>query len=230
MKNRIAAFLLLSIWMVFLFVPIFGRCSKNDTKTETETVMLQEMSSQPATADVEQLLSYEQEEAYVNGEIAKMNEEMAAITSIKDKKEWFVAYKGIIGTYSDVIDPPETIYDCFTGEELDLLFRVVQAEIGDYSFEQKVNVSSVIFNRLDNERFPNRLRDVLLAPGQFQTVFNGRYKTVQVSEDTILACEYAFEIEDTTNGCLFFEAKNYKVHEKYATFLFEDDSGHKFYK
>ena len=94
--------------------------------------------------------------------IEEMNQKMMEIEFITDKKEWFIAYKNIVDEYSYIIDPPETIYDCFTEEELDLLFHVVQAEIGDeYSFAPKVNVASVIFNRLEHERFPNTLSEIL---------------------------------------------------------------------
>ena len=90
--------------------------------------------------------------------IEDMNKKMKAIDSIEDKKEWFTAYKNIIAEYSNIIDPPETIYDYFTDEELDLLFRVIQAEVGDeYSFDEKVNVSSVVFNRLGHKQFPNKI-------------------------------------------------------------------------
>lgn len=100
---------------------------------------------------------------------------MAEIESIEDKKEWFIAYKSIIEEYSYIIDPPETIYEYFTEEELDLLFHVVQAEIGDecYSFEQKANVASVVFNRLYHEKFPDALSEILVYD-QFSPISNGR--------------------------------------------------------
>lgn len=157
--------------------------------------------------------------------IEEMNQKMTEIESITDKKEWFISYKNIIEEYSHIIDPPETIYDYFTEEELDLLFHVVQAEVGDgYSFEQKINVCSVIFNRLEHERFPNTLSEILVYD-QFSPISDGRYKEVKVSEDTILTCEYAFMIEDTTNGCLFFDSNNTLNYQ----FVF-NDSAHNFYK
>lgn len=92
------------------------------------------------------------------------------------------------------------------------------------SFEQKANVASVIFNRLYHEKFPDALSEILVYD-QFSPVSNGRYKEVEVSEDTILACEYAFEIEDTTDGCLFFDSNNTLIYQ----FVF-DDGAHNFYK
>lgn len=123
------------------------------------------------------------------------------------------------------MNQPETIYDYFSEEELELLFRVVQAEIGDeYSFEQKCNVASVIFNRLEHDRFPDTLLKILI-PSQFSTISNGSYKNVNISENTILACEYAFMIEDTADGCLFFDSNNALNYQ----FVF-NDGAHNFYR
>ena len=70
--------------------------------------------------------------------IEEMNQKLLEIDLIIDTKEWFISYKNILDEYSYIIDKPGTIYDCFTDEEIDLLFHVVQAEVGDeYSFEQK---------------------------------------------------------------------------------------------
>ena len=160
-------------------------------------------------------------------EIATENaqKELEEINNISDKKEWFVAYKSIIDKYSYILDPPETIYDYYTDEELDMFFRVVQAEIGDeYTFEQKCNVASVILNRIEHYKFSDEMLEIL-TPQQFETVKNGSYKNVKVSEDTILACEYAFEIEDTTDGCLFFDSNKALNYE----FVFNDGT-HNFYK
>lgn len=157
--------------------------------------------------------------------IEEMNQKLAEIEFIEDKKEWFIAYKNIIDDYSYIIDPPETIYDYFSEEELDLLFHVVQAEVGDeYPFESKVNVANVIFNRFYHERFPDTLSDILVFD-QFSPIADGRYKEVEVTEDTILACEYAFTMEDTTDGCLFFDSNNTLNYQ----FVF-NDSAHNFYK
>lgn len=218
--------ILLSVVIVSLsalVVPLEGH--SENSKTESVAV-------QTAVRTTEYLVEnfIEEQPVAINFEIdnaiEEMNQKMAEIESIEDKKEWFIAYKSIIEEYSYIIDPPETIYEYFTEEELDLLFHVVQAEIGDecYSFEQKVNVVSVVFNRLYHEKFPDALSEILVYD-QFSPISNGRYKEVEVSEDTILACEYAFEIEDTTDGCLFFDSNNALNYQ----FVF-DDGAHNFYK
>lgn len=218
--------ILLSIVIVSLsalVVPLKGH--SENIKTESVAVQAAVKSTEMSLENfvIEQPVSINFE---IDTAIEEMNQKMTEIESIEDKKEWFIAYKSIIEEYSYIIDPPETIYEYFTEEELDLLFHVVQAEIGDecYSFEQKANVASVVFNRLYHEKFPDALSEILVYD-QFSPISNGRYKEVEVSEDTILACEYAFEIEDTTDGCLFFDSNNTLNYQ----FVF-NDSAHNFYK
>ena len=217
--------ILLSVMIVslsVLVVPLKGH-SEN---IKTESVAVQETAIFTGISAgnfvIEQPVSINFE---IDNAIEEMNYEMTEMETITDKKDWFIAYKNIIDEYSYILDPPETIYDYFTEDELDLLFHVVQAEIGDeYSFEQKCNVASVIFNRLEHERFPNTLSEILVYD-QFSPIADGRYKKVEVSENTILACEYTFMIEDTTNGCLFFDSNNTLNYQ-----LVFNDSAHNFYK
>ena len=218
--------ILLSIVIVSLsalVVPLKGHSEniKTESVAAQAAVKSTEMSLENFVIEQPASINFE-----IDTAIEEMNQKMAEIESIEDKKEWFIAYKSIIEEYSYIIDPPETIYEYFTEEELDLLFHVVQAEIGDecYSFEQKANVASVVFNRLYHEKFPDALSEILVYD-QFSPISNGRYKEVEVSEDTILACEYAFEIEDTTDGCLFFDSNNALNYQ----FVF-DDGAHNFYK
>ena len=211
--KRIIAILLLTAMLVSYVVPFFMGQNEH-IETESTTVRnsaiagIVDIAKPPKVSKYTELKVVSIEEAKVESAINSMNQEMEEIDSIEDKKEWFIAYKSIVDKYSYILDPPLTIYDFYNDSELNMLFCVVQAEIGDeYSFEQKCNVASVIFNRIYNEQFPNTMFEVLTSD-QFETISNGRYKNVEVSEETILACEYAFQIEDTTGGCLFFDNNN----------------------
>ena len=207
MKRRIFKVLLLLVATALISIPFVAPImGQNNDKTEISVQenidTTNEIIKETELSEIEKLNNE------VDAAIENMNVEMAEIESIENKKEWFIAYKEIVDRYSYILDPPEGIYDYYTDEELDMFFRVVQAEIGDeYTFEQKCNVASVIFNRIYNEQFPNTMFEVLTSD-QFETISNGRYKNVEVSEETILACEYAFQIEDTTGGCLFFDNNN----------------------
>lgn len=186
--------LLLSVMIVSLSTLIVTLKGQHNASVKTEPVAVQVLVKSTGV-NTENFIEKQSVSINfeINNAIKERKQKMVEIGSILDKKEWFIAYKNLLNEYSNIIDPPETIYDCFTEEELDLLFHVVQAEIGDeyYSFEQKVNVVSVIFNRLKHEQFPNTLSEILIA-SQFQPISNGKYREVEVSEDMVLACEYAF--------------------------------------
>lgn len=219
MKKRIIAVMLLALMLVSLIAPILAKES-NKHEPEIKEVPLVFVTAKPETQEIEIIETKSLDEIAMDS----FYDEMESLSDITDKREWFIKYKAITEKYADIVDPPESIYDCFTEEELDLLFKVVQAEIGDSDdFIQKVNVSSVIFNRLKHERFPDNLTEILVLD-QFSSISDGRYEKVNVTEDTILACEYAFMIEDTTDGCLFFDSNetlNYKPVFK--------DGAHNFY-
>lgn len=222
MKKRILSILLLSgmiVGLVTPFLEVEGKNSIVQTETHEVKVIGNDLVETDTKPEIIETVSIK--------EIAenRKRERLDEISDIEDQKEWFLAYKEIISNYETILDLPDTIYDVFTEEELDLLFRVVQAEIGDedYTFEQKVNVVRVIFNRLEHERFPNNLTEILVAD-QFQVISNGRYKEVEISVDTILACEYAYQIENNTK-CLFFDSNNTLDYEP----IFKDGA-HNFYK
>ena len=224
MKRRIFKVLLLLVATALISIPFVAPImGQNNDKTEISVQenidTTNEIIKETELSEIEKLNNE------VDAAIENMNVEMAEIESIENKKEWFIAYKEIVDRYSYILDPPEGIYDYYTDEELDMFFRVVQAEIGDeYTFEQKCNVASVILNRIEHYKFADEMLEIL-TPQQFETVKNGSYKNVKVSEDTILACEYVFMIEDTTDGCLFFDSNKALNYE----FVFNDGT-HNFYK
>ena len=149
-----------------------------------------------------------------------------------DNMDYFIQYKQIQEEYSEWLDADETIYDYFNEYELELFFRIVETEVrGDEYFNEKVNVASVILNRLEHESFPCNLTDVLTQYPQFSSYTSGAYQNVTVTETTILACEYAFQFGDTTNGALYFDSTDgHSWADKNREFIFKDSVGHSFYK
>ena len=223
--KRILALLILLVMIGFMIMPILitNDESKQIKEQEDDTIVETIESSKMLIAASEPVVEKISEQNQIENITQEMQAKMAEIETIENKQEYFLAYKNIVSEYSEWFDAPETIYNYYTSEELNLLFRVVQAEIGNYSFEQKCNVVSVIFNRLNNEKFPNTMSEILI-PSQFSTISNGSIHKVTVDETTILACEYVFMFGDTTGGALFFDsngALNYK-------FVF-NDGAHNFY-
>lgn len=215
--------ILIFVFLVTLFVTYYVINNKKIKETE----QVQQKIAEPVVIDVPVIVeNFEEEEESYDEVLLEIQTRLTELDlNVTDRKEWFIGYKQIIEEYKPIVDPPETIYDYYTDDELNLLFRVVQAEIGDeYSFEQKCNVASVIFNRLEHDRFENEMFKIL-TPDQFSTVSSGRYREVDVSEETILSCEYVFMMGDTTGGCLFFDSNGFL---KYEFVL--NDGAHNFYK
>jgi len=141
-----------------------------------------------------------------------------------NKLEWYLDYKNILEEYSEFIDRPNTVYDVFTEYEIYLIQRAVETEVFQCSFDAKVNVASVIFNRIADGRFGKNVETVITKPGQFA------YSRKKITDDTKLAVEYAFEIGDTTGGCIAFRSD--KRPDKWGKWVysFSDDAVHHFYK
>ena len=126
-------------------------------------------------------------------------------------------------------DLPETIYDVFTENEQEIFFRIVEAEATGLKLSQKINVANVILNRIDSDKFPNTMKEVVFADGQFSPIGDGRYFEVEITKETIKACEKAFEEKDTTKGSLYFDCAKNSWASNNKEFVFSDKK-HCFYK
>ena len=145
------------------------------------------------------------------------------LSSIENNEEWFIAYKDLIEEYSEWVDPPETIYDYYTEDEIYLMQRCIETETFEADFDSKVNVASVILNRIESDEFANEVSEIIVK-GQFA------FGRENISEDTVLALEYAFMIGDTTYGALYFHSNPKTETFNGAEFIFTDTAGHHFYK
>ena len=141
-----------------------------------------------------------------------------------DKRAWFILYKSIQEEYDDYLDSPESIYDYFTDEQIVMMQKCIETETYQCSFEAKVNVACVILNRVEHDEYPTDPVEIITSKNQFA------YSRNNITEDTILALEYAFMIEDTTNGCIAFRSDCSPNEWNGWTKQFTDESGHTFYK
>lgn len=156
----------------------------------------------------------------------QLNKEISELEYIQDKKEWFIAYKDIINKYSNYFDTPETIFDVYTSDEIALICMVVETECYGCDFDSKCNVASVILNRVSSKdsSFGDTVSEVITSDNQFA------YDRSNITEDTILSVMYAYEIEDTTGGCVAFRSDK-KPDTWYGwVYSFTDNCGHHFYK
>lgn len=213
---KIVPLLLAIIGVTYFTAPII-ECTDNEI---TETINVDTYNNITTTSAE---MSYEGINP-IEDIIQEMQGKMYDIGAIEDKEQWFIAYKSIVEEYEDVLDPPLTIYDYYTDEEIYLIQRAVETECYDQDFISKVNVANVVINRINNGSFGDTIEEVITKENQFA------YGRKVISESTILAIEYALQIEDTTNGCIAFRS-DYCPEEWYGwEYVFTDSSGHYFYR
>lgn len=179
--------------------------TQKETSVQTEIV--------PEPIPIEEIKQYEFE--------TKLKE----IEHIKDEntKEWFLAYKDLTYEYMKWVELPETVYDKYSEDEIRLIWRVVETETFDQDFDSKVNVANVVFNRLKSGDFGETITEIITTPKQF------RYGRQKITDDTIYAVMYAYEMPDTTYGALYFHSNKKTDKFNKADYIFTDDAGHHFY-
>lgn len=127
----------------------------------------------------------------------------------------------------------KTIYDLYSKEECEILFRIVEAECTGLSKQQKKNVANVILNRVESDIFPDTIKEVVFQKTsgiyQFSPIADKRYYSVTVTDETIEACEEAVLESDNAYGALFFDAYVNSWASNNKKYVFEDGK-HKFYK
>lgn len=79
----------------------------------------------------------------------------------------------------------------FNSSELDLFYRLVEAEAGNEPIEGRIAVANVVLNRLASDKYPDTLREVIYQPNQFEVVTIGTIDTKVPSQETIAAVNRA---------------------------------------
>lgn len=75
----------------------------------------------------------------------------------------------------------------YTDEDLYILSHIISAEAGNCSEDMMLSVGSVVLNRVQDDRFPNTIEEVVFQQGQYSPTWNGAY----YAEPTEAACEVA---------------------------------------
>lgn len=97
-------------------------------------------------------------------------------------------------------------------DDLELLACIVWAEAGNQDIHGKELVADVVFNRLDDSRFPDTIREIIFQKGQFSTASNGAldkayYNVTQECFDAV-----ANELQSRNDSeALFFCAGGYSI-------------------
>lgn len=97
-------------------------------------------------------------------------------------------------------------------EEIELIVLVTMAEAEGEPVEGKRLVIDVILNRMDHDRFPDTVHDVVYQRNQFTSMSNGRVDRCRVTKDIYdLVVE---ELKNRTNhDVIFFTANEYGIYD-----------------
>lgn len=88
-------------------------------------------------------------------------------------------------------------------DNVKLLACIIQSEAGNQGYIGKVAVGAVVMNRVKDTRFPDTIKEVIYAPGQFDPVRFGTLSS-KPSDECIKAAIAAMEGQDPTGGAIFF--------------------------
>lgn len=115
-------------------------------------------------------------------------------------------------------------------EEAQMLMKIAKAEHGNGSSVAQGNVMKTVINRVEDDDFPDSIKEVILQPGQFSTVSSGKYYRGAPNIDSHIALAL-LEQGEINHYALYFEATHVvdSWMSQHKTFLFEAE-GHRFYK
>lgn len=115
------------------------------------------------------------------------------------------------------------------GDDEYRLAKIAMAEAEDQTTEGKALVMLVVLNRVNSDRFPDTISDVIFDDGQFSPVADGRYEAVAPDEDCWKALDLIQGGWDESQGALYFESESKSEwHRKNLRYLFQCGS-HYFY-
>ena len=135
-------------------------------------------------------------------------------TSMEEDNQSFVEMLESVSSGQRVVDYEvleQTKKYQLSDKDYEALVRIVEAEAGGEDQNGKLLVANVVLNRVNNERFPDTVWDVVMQReqgiAQFSPTVDGRYQNVHVSDDTVEAVERALYGEDISQGALYFCAR-----------------------
>lgn len=132
---------------------------------------------------------------------------------------------------SEEIDEVEYVIN-LTKKEQNMLLKLAFAEAGNQDVNGKALVMLVVLNRVESDKFPDNIYDVIHAKNQFSVVASGAYANATKSDQGCLeALELVMSGYDISEGATYFESiKSYDSwHYRNLEFLFEHGD-HWFYK
>lgn len=91
--------------------------------------------------------------------------------------------------------------------DLNIAYRIVEAEATGGTIQQKMNVTSCLLARINSKGFPDTIEAVVFEKGQFTPIIDKRYYSVTVTEDTKKAVNRIL-INGPEHNCTYFCTSN----------------------
>lgn len=116
-----------------------------------------------------------------------------------------------------------------TAEDELVLMKIAKAEAGNQGVEGKELVMRVILNRVENSSFPNTIKQVVFAEGQFSPVSSGYYEMSNPDEECYEALKWIKRGDYKDMPALYFNNSKGDWMSQNKEFLFQH-RGHYFYR
>lgn len=144
-----------------------------------------------------------------------------SVDSLSDYMQYYIFKPGVFDEEKKNETVIKKVKRNDTTDEIDMLYKIVWKESRNQGIDGMRRVCDVVLNRVDDPRFPNNIKDVILAPGQFTTA--SRLSSVVYDEETIKAVNMELSASKDTrldNVSIYFARSphtknNYKFGDHY---------------
>lgn len=113
-------------------------------------------------------------------------------------------------------------------DDLYWMSRVITWESGNQPVAGQIAVGNVVLNRVESQRFPDSIKEVIFQPGQFSPAMNGVIYG-DPYEISVICAKLTLEGYNTVGDALFFQVGRYGAVADIATYVCTI-AGHNFFK
>lgn len=113
-------------------------------------------------------------------------------------------------------------------DDLYWMSRIITWESGNQPVAGQIAVGNVVLNRVESQRFPDSIKEVIFQPGQFSPAMNGVIYG-EPYEISVICAKLTLEGYNTVGDALFFQVGRYGAVADIATYVCTI-AGHNFFK
>lgn len=130
----------------------------------------------------------------------------------------------------DCVETQETeTAERFTEKEKYMLAKIAMAEAEGCSIKAKELVIRTVLSRIESDKFPNTVEEVIFQKNQFTPISDGRWNKVEPNEECWQALENVLSSSESKDILFFESCKGDSWHNKNLKLVCEED-GMRFYK